>query len=464
MKSLYSKFVVFTLGTMIISALIAFLAVNTFYHQLLKEKNDEKNMEIALSLASFIESEKKLDLESFLQTQSATGYKIYVVSEKHKTIQYGAPFRVNNLSQDVVSEVLGGRVYHGMRDLPTETFVTGFFSDELANTVGVPFRHNEADYALFLRPDIKFLFTEVHYLLGGMVIVMAIISLLVMLTIAKMLIDPITKLTEAAKKVGEEQFSPELDINRRDEIGQLAQSFRNMTERLNENDKIRKEFISDVSHDFQSPLLNIKGYAELLIDSGLSETERQNYAEVIQSETERLSSLTKQLMLLTSLDQLVSPLRKRTFKLNEQIMEVTRRYRWLLEEKGMSLSMDLDKTEILGDPAFLEKVWENLLSNALKYTEAGGSIDITLNKEDDGVTVAYCDSGIGIEEKHLERIFDRFYRADESRTKQISGTGLGLSIAHQVVKLHGGSIDVRRNKSKGMTFSVKLPSSPFTKH
>ncbi|MBD8004507.1 sensor histidine kinase [Bacillus norwichensis] len=460
MKSLYSKFVVFTLGTMIMSALIAFLAVNTFYHQVLKDKNDEKNMEIALSLASFIESEKKLDLEGFLQTQAATGYKIYVVNEKHKTIQYGAPFRVNNLSEDAVSKVLNRKIYHGMRDFPTETFVTGFFSDELANTVGVPFRHNEADYALFLRPDIKFLFTEVHYLLGGMIIIMAIISVLVMLIVAKKLIDPITKLTMASKEVGKEQFSPELDINQRDEIGQLAQSFRNMTERLNENDKIRKNFISDVSHDFQSPLLNIKGYAELLMDSGLPETERKNFAKVIQSETERLSSLTNQLMLLTSLDQLVSPLRKRRFKLNEQMMEVTRRYRWLLEEKDMSLSIDLDETEIFGDPAFLEKVWENLLSNALKYTEAGGSIDITLNKKEDGVVVSYCDSGIGIEEKHLERIFDRFYRADESRTKQIPGTGLGLSIVHQVVKLHGGSIDVRRNTDRGMKFIVKLPSYP----
>src|SRR5690606_24607006 len=102
-------------------------------------------------------------------------------------------------------------------------------------------------------------------------------------------------------------------------------------------DRIRKEFISDVSHDFQSPLLNIKGYAELLTKSDLPESERQNYAEVIQSETERLSSLTKQLMLLTSLDQLVSPIRKKAFRLDEQIREVTLRYRWLLEEKEMSL-------------------------------------------------------------------------------------------------------------------------------
>src|SRR5690606_25069104 len=153
-------------------------------------------------------------------------------------------------------------------------------------------------------------------------VVMAIVSLLSMLIVAKKLIEPITKLTAAAKKVGEEQFNGTLDIHRRDEIGQLAQSFQRMTEKLSENDRMRKEFISDVSHDFQSPLLNIKGYANLLMDSELPEQERKNYAKVIQSETERLSSLTKQLLLLTSLDQLESPLKLVKFRLDEQIKEV----------------------------------------------------------------------------------------------------------------------------------------------
>ena len=202
------------------------------------------------------------------------------------------------------------------------------------------------------------LFTEVHYILGGMVLVMAIFSLLSMLIVAKKLIDPITELTAATKKVGEEQFSGTLDINRKDEIGQLAKSFQLMTEKLSENNRIRKEFISDVSHDFQSPLLNIKGYSELLLDSELTE-ERKSYANVIQSETERLSSLTKQLLLLTSLDQLSSPLEMKTFDLDEQLKETIRKYRWLLEEKEMTLSMDIEEVHFTGDPAFLEKVWEN---------------------------------------------------------------------------------------------------------
>ncbi|MBO1913028.1 HAMP domain-containing protein, partial [Microvirga sp. 3-52] len=138
---------------------------------------------------------------------------------------------------------------------------------------------------------------------------------------AKKLIDPITALTAATKKIGDERFTNVLDINRKDEIGQLVKSLQEMTEKLSENDRIRKEFISDVSHDFQSPLLNIKGYSELLLDESLSIEKRQSYASVIQSETERLSSLTQQLLLLTSLDQLSSPLAIKNFRLDKQLKE-----------------------------------------------------------------------------------------------------------------------------------------------
>ncbi|CAM3294517.1 HAMP domain-containing sensor histidine kinase [Filibacter tadaridae] len=457
MRSLYGKFIAFTIGIMLVSGLLAFLAVNTYYHRQLKGQNDEKNMRIAESIASYIESAKDLDLEKYLETQSMTGYKLYVVSERQVSTMYGVPFRVEDLTQDSIDRVLSGELYHGMRELPSETFVTGFFSDESANTVGVPFEYDGQAYALFLRPDIKLLFTEVHYILGGMVLIMALLSLLSMLIVARKLIEPITKLTMATKMVGEEQFTGTLAINRKDEIGQLANSFQLMTEKLGENDRIRKEFISDVSHDFQSPLLNIKGYASLLLDNELPAEERKSYALVIQSETERLSSLTKQLLLLTSLDQIASPLHLKMFSLDEQLKEIIRKHRWLLEEKGMSLSMEIDEGRYKGDPSFLEKVWENLLSNALKYTEDGGSIDIELTEQANKVTVKFSDNGIGIDQEAMGRIFDRFYRVDDSRTQEIGGTGLGLSIVQQVVKLHGGTIEVMRNKEKGTTFIVELP-------
>lgn len=458
MKSLYGKFLVLTVVIMLSSALVAFLSVNTYYHRYLKDQNDAKNVEVAEQIASFIEADEGIDLTAYFDMLAATGYKLLVTSSETEPTVYGEAFREDNLEDAAIQKVYDGEVYHGMSNLKAETFVTGYFSNESANTVGVPFVHRGQTYALFLRPDIKVLFTEIHYLLGGMVVVMAIISILAMLIVARKLIAPIVALTRATKKVGEEQFTSELSIDRRDEIGQLAKSFQQMIDRLSENDQIRKAFVSDVSHDFQSPLLNIKGYADLLSDEELPAEERKRYARIIQSETERLSTLTKQLLLLTSLDQLVSPLQKKVFRVDQQVKETVLKFQWLLQEKEMSVMLEIDEVTYEGDPAFLEKVWENLLSNALKYTPDGGTIDIRLTEQDNEIRFSIEDTGIGMSEESKHRIFDRFYRADDSRTREVEGTGLGLSIVEQVVRLHDGRVEVLSELAKGTTFIVYLPN------
>ncbi|PIC69923.1 sensor histidine kinase [Sporosarcina sp. P16b] len=458
MKSLYGKFLVITVGTMLASAIVAFLAVNTYYHRYLKGENDAKNVKVAEEIALFIEANDGIDLPAYFDMLAGVGYKLLVKSPNDNSAVYGEAFRDDNLEDQAIQKVFSGEVYHGMREQKAETFVTGYFSNESANTVGVPFMYKGQTYALFLRPDIKMLFTEIHYLLGGMVIVMAIISILTMLVVARKLIAPIIVLTRATKKVGEEQFTSELSIERRDEIGQLAKSFQQMVDRLSDNDQIRKAFVSDVSHDFQSPLLNIKGYADLLSDEELPANERIHYAGIIQSETERLSTLTKQLLLLTSLDQLVSPLQKRVFRVDQQVKETVRKFQWLLQEKEISVMLETEEVTCKGDPAFLEKVWENLLSNALKYSPDGETIDIRLTEKANEICFTIEDTGIGMSSETKNRIFDRFYRADHSRTREVEGTGLGLSIVEQVVRLHDGRIEVISELGLGTTFIVYLPT------
>lgn len=463
MRSLHGKFLLYTLLTMIGSFIVAFLIVNTLYHQQLRPKNDAKNMNVADAITNYIEGTPGIDLDAYLTTQADVGYKIFIINQAGETRFYGSPFRSENLTNQAIDQVLAGEPYHGMRDLPKETFVTGFFSDEMANTVGTNFTYHDEQYGLFLRPDIQFLFTEIHYLLGGLFVGMAVVSLIVMLFVARKLIQPITKLTAATKKVGAENFSLSLPINRGDEIGQLADSFQTMANHLQESDQLRKQFINDVSHDFQTPLQNIKGYAALLQDETVTENEKQRYADIIASETERLSGLTKQLLLLTSLDAMHTPTMPERFSLDQQIKEVMQKYRWFMDEKNISLSLELTEVTFEGKAEFTEKIWENLLSNALKYTPKDGMIEITLEATPSEIVVRFTDSGIGISEQHIPHLFDRFYRVDEARLQEIEGTGLGLAIVEQAVILHHGTIEVMSRLQAGTTFTIRLPKSLPTK-
>ncbi|MEK4486230.1 HAMP domain-containing sensor histidine kinase [Psychrobacillus sp. FSL H8-0484] len=455
MKTLYRQFIVTTIGIMVMSAGIGFLITNEYYHNVTKEQIDATNVTIAEEITDYIEASDNLDLDEYLTTISNIGYKVYIINESGYEQFFGEKYKEKNLSEAAKEMVLEGNNYHGMLEYPKKFFITGFFANELRNTVGLPFKYNGENYGLFLRPDINLLFSGVHTVLAGLIISIALISLIAMVFVAKQLIKPITQLTEATKQISRENFNLLLNINRKDEIGQLARSFNLMTHQLQENDQARKEFISNVSHDFQSPLLNIQGYADLLKSSSISEIQRLSYTTVIEEETKRLSNLTKQLLLLTSLDQSSRTILRNDIALDRQLKEVTAKYMWLIQELNMDIYYNLSPIHYFGNESLLENVWENLLSNAIKYNTENGSIDISLSQTEKDIIIIFQDSGIGVKEDELPHLFERFYRADTSRTKE--GTGLGLSIVKDIVELHGGQVQVESKWQEGTTFTVILP-------
>ncbi|MFB1049885.1 sensor histidine kinase [Paraliobacillus sp. JSM ZJ581] len=457
MKSLYLKFVVITIGIMIASGVISFLLSNAYYQVKLKPYNDEKNTQIALDIAAFVNEHPSIDLEAYLENIGHIGYHLYLVNPNGENQFFGSPFRDNTLSKSTIENVLNGEVFHGMLQFSDGTFVTGFFANELANTIGVPLTYNDQDHALFLRPNIKLLFNEMRTLFAWMLLFAIILSIIMVVLSTKYLIKPITKLTKATKTLSQGDFNVALDIKRHDELGELSQSFLGMANKLEQTEDIRKEFISNVSHDIQSPLSNIKGYTNLLHDETLSPVEKEKYISIINGEIKRLSTLTRQLLLLASLDRNEDVVKKEVFRLDTQLKELIKNYQWLIGEKGFMLGYSLPETEITGDTSLLYAVWDNLLTNAIKYNSENGSINIAIEQTEKTVCIRFEDTGIGLSEANRKRIFDRFYRVDTSRSRTIEGTGLGLSIAASIVKLHNGNIQVESQENQGATFIVELP-------
>ncbi|WP_026859170.1 sensor histidine kinase [Jeotgalicoccus psychrophilus] len=456
MKSLYVKFVVMTLGIMILSFFIAFVVSNAYYQYNLKASNDEKNTEIATEIASFIDANPEISLEEYLTTIADAGYQMYLADTDNNEQFFGAEFNVPILPEDVIGNVLSGEIYHGMANFEAEIFVTGFFANELSNTIGVPVEHNGTAYALFLRPDINLLFNEMHLLFGILFMLTVLLSIVLVFISAHFLIKPVTKLSEATKLLAAGDYSVhDLDTNRRDELGELSSNFARMSRQIEYNDKIQKDFISNISHDIQSPLSSIKGYNKLL-NKPLTAAERTEYTETVDFEIDRLSTMTEQLLVLSSIDHEDYLLRKESYNLREQLERLIKVYEWKINEKGLMLSHKLQDTEIVADKALMNTVWDNLLSNAVKYNGDAGSIDIEMTRYKAHTVITISDTGEGIDNTSIDKIFDRFYRADTARTSSIGGTGLGLSIVKKILDLHNGSINVRSNEN-GATFTVRLP-------
>src|SRR5699024_2480033 len=190
------------------------------------------------------------------------------------------------------------------------------------------------------------------------------LSIVIVLISTKYLVNPIAKLTKATDRLSKGKYPVKLDINRRDEIGKLATRFRHMADQLEKLDEMKNAFISNVDHDIQSPLTFIKGYANLLEKNVQPEEDKKEYIAIINNEINRLSSLTKQLLLLASIDRGEEFLNMKTYRLSDQLKEIIINHQWLINEKGIMIHYSLPDTDIHGDPSLLYNVWENLLTNA----------------------------------------------------------------------------------------------------
>lgn len=278
-----------------------------------------------------------------------------------------------------------------------------------------------------------------------------IIGSLLFLLAGKMFVKPISKLIKATEKIAEGDFDVEIQSNRKDEIGNLISSFNMMVGKLKTIEILRNDFISDISHEFKTPLTSIEGYTKLL--KSCSDEERNQYIDIITEETKRLSILSTNILTLNSIENENYPIFTEEFSLDEQI----RRAILLLEnkwiEKQIEWDIELGSIKFKGNKNLMYQVWINLIDNAIKFSKIGGIIEIRLNCED-GIIVSIRDHGEGIALEDFKKVFEKFYKADKSRNSD--GNGLGLSIVNRIIHMHGGLVNIESNINEGVKVIIKL--------
>lgn len=280
------------------------------------------------------------------------------------------------------------------------------------------------------------------------------------------------KLSAEMQRVSESGFdlAPVLDTpeSRGDEIDQLSQSFVDMSARiqdqllqLKENDRLRRELVSNISHDLRTPLSAMQGYLETLLIKGemLSRDEWSRYLKTARRHTLRLNELIGDLFELSKLDSASVLPNLEAFSVAELLQDVSQEFELEAENKNIELTIDLDMDNAftVGDIGLIQRVLENLVRNAIRFTPNGGQVTLSISGQPESVAVAVTDTGCGIPDRDIPRIFDRFYRSEQGDDARPGSTGLGLAIVKRILDLHGSRITVVSKIDTGTRFEFELP-------
>ncbi len=284
------------------------------------------------------------------------------------------------------------------------------------------------------------------------------LSFLIGRYISKKMLKPVEEIQQTAERISIEDLSRRIDTEGPDdEMKELAETFNSMISRLESSFQKQNQFVSDASHELRTPISVIQGYANLINRWGKSDTAVLEEAiQSILAETEHMSQLIKKLLFLAKSDQNRIPLQKEKFSLNELVKEIIKEMDVTQAKKQVVLK-EKEEVAIYADSSMVKQLLWIHCENAMKYTKEGGVITFAIYKDKEYGYVDVQDDGQGMAKEDVERIFDRFYRADKSRNKEIPGTGLGLSIAKWIAQSNEGRITVKSQLGKGTTFTNQFP-------
>ena len=288
-----------------------------------------------------------------------------------------------------------------------------------------------------------------------LLIISVLVGTVVSFMISRFPLKPLRRVIDATNRLASGDFSVRLHLPGPSSFHEVATSFNRMAEELGSIEMLRSDFVDHFSHEFKTPIVSIKGFAEELKHDDLTPEQRNEYLDIIIHESSRLSQLATNVLNLSRVEKQTILANRERFDLTEQVRRCVLLFENKWEQRRLNLNVELDEVTIEGDEELLSQVWLNLIDNAVKFTPEGGCVDIRLQKGETSVVFLIRDDGYGISEEAQRHIFDKFYQGDASHT--VSGNGLGLSIARRIVALHSGDIRCKSEESAGTEFIVELP-------
>ncbi|TVQ35099.1 MAG: HAMP domain-containing protein [Spirochaetaceae bacterium] len=291
--------------------------------------------------------------------------------------------------------------------------------------------------------------------------VLAVVAALVLTTLlARRISAPVRLLVDATRRIGEGDFGRRIELRDRSELGQLADAFNGMADDLQRASALRKNFVADTAHELRTPLSNIRGYVEAVEDGLVAPAEA---IAAVKEDTLLLHRLVEDLQELAQVDAGALKLVRQRGGLMPLVQRAFAAAASQARSQGVELRVETPPEAlppVLVDTQRFAQVMQNLLENALTHTDTGGVVSATLRAAGDTIELSLCDTGSGIPSEELERVFDRFYRMDKSRSRATGGSGLGLTICRYLIEAHGGTIRAANRKTGGTCFFITLPAAP----
>ena len=293
----------------------------------------------------------------------------------------------------------------------------------------------------------------------GNVLLISLLFTLIDAARRKLMVErPTKRIVSAGERITNGDFSVRIeplgDSYVYESFNSIIECFNKMAEELSSVETLRTDFIANVSHELKTPLAIMQNYGTMLQSPNLPEEKRVEYAKGVTDNSRRLANLITNILKLNKLEnQQIFPVSQR-FDLSEQLCETLLQFEEIWEQKGIDIETDIeDSVYINSDSELLSLVWSNLLSNAFKFTESGGTVSVSLTADENYATVRISDTGCGISKTDLPKIKNRFYKANNT----VRGSGIGLAVADEIVKMHGGTLDISSELGKGTTVSITLP-------